>query len=411
MKCVIFFSNLQLWSIGDTKGAPSFHNTVKAYVDAGYRTILVNPDIEAPLLGVEHHSIKIQYVDWFKKRKLGFIAKVLSHWCATKNFIKTGEAILNNIASKEVILYAYEVGAVRATKALSLKHSLPIVTRFQGTILLKRKRTLINRVRFYPHFQALGTGADIVVMTNDGSFGDIALKNALNPTNNILFLRNGVNDPPPLDTNIREEILNKLDLVSGEKILVTLCRLVTWKRVDRTIHLLKDLTTRGIPCKFICVGEGEEKENLITLTGKLGLTGKVVFVGQVPRNEIYYYIDIADVFLSLNDLSNMGNPLFEALAAGKPIITLDSGDTSSVIMHNENGVLLSESELYKAADYAIKIFSDQEYRNKLAVNGKQWTKINMMTWDERMATEIFEVENSMGEIGNSTKSEEITHQV
>jgi glycosyltransferase involved in cell wall biosynthesis len=68
------------------------------------------------------------------------------------------------------------------------------------------------------------------------------------------------------------------------------------------------------------------------------------FEGAVQQQDVVRYLHAADVFLSLNDLSNVGNPLLEAMACGKPIVTVDSGTTGQLIHDGETGILLSTGE-------------------------------------------------------------------
>jgi len=72
------------------------------------------------------------------------------------------------------------------------------------------------------------------------------------------------------------------------------------------------------------------------------LSDAVRFEGAVPQEEVRRYLWAADVFLSLNELSNVGNPLLEAMACGKAIVTLDAGDTNELIHDAETGVLLAD---------------------------------------------------------------------
>ena len=52
----------------------------------------------------------------------------------------------------------------------------------------------------------------------------------------------------------------------------------------------------------------------------------------------------------------MGNPLLEAMMAGKCIVTLNNGDTSQFIKNNENGILLEYDQLSKLPEVIIYYF-------------------------------------------------------
>jgi len=101
----------------------------------------------------------------------------------------------------------------------------------------------------------------------------------------------------------------------------------------------------------------------------------------------------ADTFLSFYDLSNVGNPLMEAMMSGKPIITLDVGDTGELIKNNENGILFPMDQLDKIPEMMMKIIENKDFTDKIAANALQTAKSEFWTWDERIAVEISKVES------------------
>ena len=105
-------------------------------------------------------------------------------------------------------------------------------------------------------------------------------------------------------------------------VLVTATRLARWKRVDRAVDAVALLRKQGIAAKLLVVGDGEERTNLEDQARQLGLQGQVTFVGPVPQAEVQRYLWAADVFMSVNELSNVGNPLLEAMLAGRCILTI-----------------------------------------------------------------------------------------
>ncbi|MFI3115579.1 MAG: hypothetical protein R3Y12_05515 [Clostridia bacterium] len=95
--------------------------------------------------------------------------------------------------NKNTIIYGYENGQVIPAKIISKLYKLPLVTRFQGTALVKNKKhNIINRIRAFPAYEALKIKADLTIMTNDGSKGDRILKEVQKNANKNLFMINGL---------------------------------------------------------------------------------------------------------------------------------------------------------------------------------------------------------------------------
>ena len=241
------------------------------------------------------------------------------------------------------LLYGYEVHGVLAQRRVRARHNLPLVARFQGTVMhpyLDRPR---SRLRKFEEVKALKTPAELYIMTDDGTQGDEVLQ-ALNPASEgrVQFWRNGLD---ALDESVPRgldpaEARASLDLRENDFVLVTATRLARWKRVDRAVDAVARLRDQGIDACLLVVGDGEERLNLERQATSLNIGDRVRFVGAVPQAEVQRYLCAADVVLSVNELSNVGNPLLEAMFAGRCVLTLDEGDTRDLIRDGETGVAL-----------------------------------------------------------------------
>ncbi len=401
MKNIIFLSYLNLWSIGKNKGAPSFYKTIEGYVMNGWNVILINPKydlgVTPKIEGVKNITFKPIFYPLVKIKKIGFLGRILNSVQGNYMFYKLSKEVLMEL-NNQAVIYSYEVHGVKGGKKLKEKFNLPFVSRFQGTVLAPIKDNWINRLRKYPHFQALETAADITIMTDDGTQGDKVLRNLNNQSKQVLFWKNGV------DISVKEQkdemaikkLREEFALSPSDEILMTVSRLASWKKVNRAIEALSFIIKERPNCKLIVVGDGDEKGSLIELTKKLNLTSHVIFAGAVPQTEVKNYLGLADIFLSLYDLSNVGNPLLEAMSCGKPIITLNVGDTALLIKNEVNGILLDIENLDRIPEYVNKILNDNQYAQELGNNAKSYAKEHFWSWNDRMNAEL-EVVNALWE--------------
>lgn len=401
MPKIIFVSDLTVWSMGKGSGGPAFSQTLKKYIDENWDVYLISDELsnkDCAYLDKTHNIIikPSKLKKYVSVKKVGVFFKWLDHIYITKKFCKEIKKLLAE-GNKNVILYAYEIFGVKACKKMSKKYRIPLVTRFQGTILSQFQNNWINHIRLYPHFQALSQKADLIIMTDDGTKGRDVLKSLKNKSH-TLFFRNGL-DLLEKDINQMYETFDKKNFLSkisikvtnNDCIFLTVSRLTGWKKVERAIDGFAEYCNQGSQGKMLIVGDGDQKDFLMQRAGKLGVLKNIYFAGSVSHENVYQFMMACDVFLSLYDLSNVGNPLLEAMTLGKSIITLDVGDTRKLIKNEENGILLTYDELPNLWKKMAELAQSKERRKKLGKAAEEYAKNNFYTWNKRMQLEFLEV--------------------
>jgi glycosyltransferase involved in cell wall biosynthesis len=223
------------------------------------------------------------------------------------------------------------------------------------------------------------------ILTDDGTSADRLAVRLGVPKSNFVFWRNGV-DKVKININ-KETLIKKLNL-NGEKVIMTVSRLERWKSVDRLIKASPKIVEYYPNVKFIVLGDGGYRKKLEKLVRKLGITPNYIFVGAVKHSDIYSYLNIADIFVSLYNLSNLGNPTFEAMMSGKCIVALNTGNTRSVIRHMENGVLLEYNQLSDMPGIINNLLDSPGLRKSLGDKAQQFALENFYSWHERSMMEL-----------------------
>lgn len=399
-KSIILVTMLPVWSMNNGSGGKALFNTISEYLNQKYEVFLVTNQ-ENDYSKIEHMKKEnVFYVDtkWYtdysqQQKNSKFTA--YRYFCDFEK--KSYQAIcqiLEKIGTSNTILYAYEVNAVKACKKAAKKYKIKLVTRFQGTIMSQYKNNLYYRIRKYPHIQALSTKSDLVIMTDDGTQGDKVLDECLNDSKR-LFIRNGVNI---LDSEIKpidvEETKERFGIPKDTTVLLVCSRLEGWKKVDRSILAFHELKNKE-QYNLIILGEGPERKKLENLVKELNLSHYIKFMGAVKNEEVKIYMQLADIFLSFYDLSNVGNPLLEALCLKKPIITYDVGDTNKII-DGKNGILLKDVSPQNIAA-TIENINQPEILQEYSKQAEKYSKEHLYSWKKRMEIEKKEVDKLFNE--------------
>jgi glycosyltransferase involved in cell wall biosynthesis len=104
-------------------------------------------------------------------------------------------------------------------------------------------------------------------------------------------------------------------------ILLSLCRLISKKRVDLIIRSFAIFLAREThsPATLLIAGTGAEETALRDLSESLGLSSRVLFVGFIPDEKIHDWYRACDLFLSA-DNADYDLTVMMALSEGKKIV-------------------------------------------------------------------------------------------
>jgi glycosyltransferase involved in cell wall biosynthesis len=153
--------------------------------------------------------------------------------------------------------------------------------------------------------------------------------------------------------------------------------------------------TRNQPeIKYVIVGDGPERQKLMTLASELKLNN-LKFIENIPRTQMSKAIAASDVYivpLKKNDLflGAIPSKLFEPLAMGKPILLGVDGEARELFIEKGKGGLFFIPE--DSDDLSAKIYFLNSNRNELSSlgeNGKQYVSVNFNR--EKIAINYFKI--------------------
>jgi glycosyltransferase involved in cell wall biosynthesis len=430
---ILLICALDVWSLDQGKGAPTLERTLRAYGEAGHHVDAVLPDIGANhfyaandgaptaesrprIPNVDFHTfhmpslrdIRIPGMPRSLPRRGRTLAATIEKvdqklrfaaafpWLAARQ----AERVIRAAHEPYDVLYAYEAHAVLAARMLRRRgFGLPLVARYQGTIMHPALTDRLLYARRYEEALALKTPADLIIMTDDGTQGDDVLARLNStPKSRIKFWRNGLDlarlRPPTAGQ--RGDARRDLGIADDAFVMLTASRLATWKRVDRAVRALPKVRTWAPHATLVIVGDGEERARLEGLARSLHVEDAVRFAGAVPQQDVMRYMHAADVFLAIADLSNVGNPLLEAMACGMCIVAVDAGDTRDLIIDQRTGRLVDSSNRSgvakpledRLAELLVALANDAPQRQRLASGATAYAGEHFWTWDQRMAAEV-----------------------
>lgn len=150
-----------------------------------------------------------------------------------------------------------------------------------------------------------------------------------------------------------------------EKIISHISNFRKVKRIPDVIKVFYNIQ-KQIPAKLMMVGEGPEKSDAERLCKTLGITDKVVFLGN--SYEIDKVLCFSDLFLLPSKTESFGLAALEAMASGVPVISSNTGGIPEVNIHGVSGFLSEVSDVEDMSKNAIYLLSDDEVLNSFKIN-------------------------------------------
>lgn len=210
------------------------------------------------------------------------------------------------------------------------------------------------------------------------NYTKIILQNNGISLENLLIVPGGV-DLSKFNSQVDfKETVGKYGLLN-KKVLLTVARLDEHKGHDLVIRSLPEVLKKVPDLVYLIVGDGPEKKRLKELVTVLGLSDKVLFIGNLPHEETAKYYALCDLFIMPSRAIELGRQWFEGFgiayleagACGKAVIGGASGGIPDAIIAGQTGVLVDPNSVQDISRALQLLLLDEKYRVMLGEQGRQ----------------------------------------
>jgi 1,2-diacylglycerol 3-alpha-glucosyltransferase len=125
-----------------------------------------------------------------------------------------------------------------------------------------------------------------------------------------------------------------------DKIVISVGRLAEEKNWGTLLQAFALALKEEPDLRLVLVGDGPQAQALRQLTGELGITERVLFVGRVPFDEIPAFLKAADLFAFASVTETQGLATLEAMAAGLPVVAVAGPGTVDIVEDGVQGRLV-----------------------------------------------------------------------
>lgn len=157
----------------------------------------------------------------------------------------------------------------------------------------------------------------------------------------------------------------------NEKILTHISNFRPVKRISDVIDIFYKVQQK-INAKLLMVGDGPERDKAEKKVIELGISEKVLFLGN--SSEVDKILCLSDLFLLPSRTESFGLAALEAMAAKTPVISTNSGGLSEVNVNGKTGFLSNVGDTDDMANKAIYILEDEQRLQEFKDNACNYAK-------------------------------------
>ena len=140
------------------------------------------------------------------------------------------------------------------------------------------------------------------------------------------------------------------------------------KRVEDVVMAFKKISD-VLPSKLVLVGDGPERQRVEELCRTLCTCDRVILLGKMQATHLP--LSMSDLFLLPSETESFGLAALEAMAAGVPVISSNTGGLPEVNEAGFSGYLANVGDVDLMAQKAIEILSSKDNLNKFKLQARE----------------------------------------
>jgi glycosyltransferase involved in cell wall biosynthesis len=207
------------------------------------------------------------------------------------------------------------------------------------------------------------------------------------PEDRIIHVPNGI-EPPVMPSAAKiAAIRAELKVSPQTPLVVTVARLAAEKGIELWIDAVAQIKKILPDVRFVVVGEGPRKQDILSRMADRGVTEMVFLVGF--RSDATDWIAAGDLFVLPSPAEPFGLVLLEAMALGKPVVACGAAGPLDIITDGSDGVLAAPDSATALAEAVLGLLGDPRRADRIAEAGK--ATFNRRFTADRMADELMKV--------------------
>ena len=200
----------------------------------------------------------------------------------------------------------------------------------------------------------------IICVSNDEM--NIAIKAGLAASDKFTVIENGVAASHSSNKPSRDD----LDIKPNEIVVGTIGRFTKQKNQKLLLSAAKQVIEECPDTKFIIIGNGELKDELVSITNELSLQNNVRILD--IKDDFAGFYSVIDIFVSSSAWEGMPYTILDAMLYKKAIVATEVGGVADIIDNRKTGIIVPPENKTAMANAITELISKPELRTTLSSN-------------------------------------------
>ena len=255
--------------------------------------------------------------------------------------------------------------------AVARKLNIPYVI-FQGIYSTKRRRQWKAKAGFYLNKRTLCAASHILVNKKV----DLLNLKRLLPASRLTYVAPGIiPEKFSFDDNARRE-LRRNWMVKDDPVIFSAAMFrpdVKSEGLSWVIRTCGELYRQRQNFRLVIAGDGKEREQLRQMASE-HVADRVIFLGEIPRKDMYRYYSAADIFVFPGIRESLGMVFLEAQSCGLPVVAFDNAGVPEAVQDGKTGFLVPIYALESFVDAVKRLMVDKNLRRQMGVAAKSYVR-------------------------------------
>jgi glycosyltransferase involved in cell wall biosynthesis len=255
--------------------------------------------------------------------------------------------------------------------AVSRKLNIPYVI-FQGIYSTKRRRQWQAKPGFYLNKNSLCAAHHVF---SNKSVDLLNLKRLL-PENRVTYVTPGIIPGEfSFDENARKKLRRSWD-IEDDPVIFSAAMFRSDVKTEGLIWVIRacaSLYREGQNFRLIIAGDGKEREKLQQMAHE-HVPDRVIFLGKIPRKDMYRYYSAADVFVFPGIRESLGMVFLEAQSCGLPVVAFNNAGVPEAVQDGKTGLLVPMYALEPFVNAIKCLMVDKHLRQQMSFAAKSYVR-------------------------------------